>query len=98
VNVLTTIIQRLAPGNAPQLLAAFSSGHTSARVLQTIRNAAAHNNHQTFDDIQLLRASYLVFPIVHPTHALFWVEPKSKDFLVTHAIQGLRDAGQAAIL
>jgi hypothetical protein len=52
---------------------------------------------ETRRDIDTLRSTYLVFPIGHPTHAMFWIEPTSKDFLVTHAIDELKDAGLAAI-
>jgi hypothetical protein len=97
VDVLVKILTRLRPVNFAQLLAAFSSGHPSAKALQLIRNGAAHNNVQNLNDIQALRSTYLVFPISHPTHALFWIEPNSSDFLVTHAIQVLTDVGEVAI-
>lgn len=97
VDVLAKVLTRLRPENFVQLLAAFSSSHPSAKALQLIRNGAAHNHNQNLSDIQRLRSAYLVFPISHPTHAMFWVEPKSSDFLVTHAMQELRDAGFAAI-
>lgn len=97
VDVLVKILARLRPNNFTQLLAAFSSGHSSAKALQLIRNGAAHNHVQNLNGIQTLRSAYLVFPISHPTHAMFWIEPGSSDFLVTHAIQDLKDAGLAAI-
>lgn len=97
VDVLVKVVTRLRPNNFAPLLAAFSSGHLSAKVLQLIRNAAAHNNAQSLGEIQTLRSAYIVFPIIHPTHALFWIEPKSSDFLVTHAMQELKDTGLTAI-
>lgn len=97
VDVLEKILTRLSPTNSVKMLAAFSSGHASAKALQLIRNGAAHDNHETRRDIEALRSTYLVFPILHPTHAMFWVEPSSRDFLVTHAIDELKDAGLAAI-
>jgi len=97
VDVLVSLITRLAPANAPQMLAAFSSGHSSARALQLIRNGAAHNHIQNMEEIKTLRSAYVVFPILHPTQALFWIEPGSKDFLVTQALEGLREAASAAI-
>ncbi len=97
VDVLIDVITRLAPANATQMLAAFSAGHSHAKALQLIRNGTAHNHFQNLQEIKSLQPDYLVFPILHPTHALFWVDPASMDFLVTHSIEGLRSAGSAAI-
>ena len=97
VDVLSTIITRLAPANAGQMSAAFSNGSSSAKALQFIRNAAAHMHHQTLADVQALRSKYVVFPISHPTQALYWVEPKSRDFLVFRALDDLRAAALTAI-
>lgn len=97
VDVLTTIIPRLGPANQGQLLAALSAGHPNAKALQLIRNAAAHYNVQTMADVLNMRSGYIVFPITHPIQALFWVEPASRDFLILHAIQELRDTALAAI-
>ncbi|MEO6665639.1 MAG: hypothetical protein ABIO65_02545, partial [Nitrospiria bacterium] len=97
VDVLAKVLPRLRPTNFNQLLAAFSSGHPSAKALRLIRNGAAHCNAQSLGEIQTLRSLYIVFPIGHPTHALFWIEPRSKDFLVTRAIEELRDVGFAAV-
>jgi hypothetical protein len=97
VDVLSRIINRLQPANSGKMLAAFSSGSQSAKALQSVRNGAAHNHTQNLGDILKLRSSYLVFPIGHPTQAMFWIEPQSQDFLVTHAIEELRDSGLAAV-
>lgn len=97
VDVLVTILVRLRPNNAAQLLAAFSSCHSSAKAIQLIRNGAAHNHNQNLAEIQSLGSAYLVFPIIHPTHAMFWINPKSSNFLIIHAIQDLIDTGLAAI-
>jgi hypothetical protein len=97
VDVLTRLLLRLQPSNHQQMLAAFSNSSASAKALQFIRNGAAHNHSQTMADVLGLRSSYLVFSIGHPTHALFWIEPSSGDFLVTRAIEELRAAGQLAI-
>jgi hypothetical protein len=96
-DVLADLLVRLQPANSATMLAAFSSAHSRAKALQTIRNGAAHNHHQTLADIQLLWSAYIAFPINHPTHAMFWIEPTSSDFLITHIIDVLRDAGLLAI-
>jgi hypothetical protein len=97
VDVLTKVLTRLRPTNSPKMLAAFSSSHRHAKALQAIRNCAAHTNQQTMANVQNLRSAYLVFPITHPTHALFWIEPNSRNYLVTGAIEELKDAGKTAV-
>lgn len=97
VDVLVKVLSRLRPTNFVQLLAAFSHGHSSAKALQLIRNGAAHNNAQSRHEIQTLRSLYVVFPIGHPTHALFWIEPLSKDFLAMQTIEELKNVGLVAI-
>jgi hypothetical protein len=83
VDILARTLPRLRPTNSAQLLAAFSTGYPSAKALQIIRNAAAHNHAQTLGELHALRSAYVVFPIGHPTHALFWIEHHSSDFLLT---------------
>jgi hypothetical protein len=97
VDILERILTRLYPSNAGQLLAAFSSGASSAKAMQLIRNCAAHNNWQSRAGLQRIQSAYIVFPITHPTHALFWIEPNSKDFLITRAMENLEAIGLAAI-
>jgi hypothetical protein len=97
VDVLHRILTRLRPNNHGQLLAAFSSISSSAKALQTIRNGAAHHNSQTMSEIRSLQSAYVAFSISHPTHALFWTEPKTSDFLVTFAIDELRLAAESAV-
>ena len=97
VDTLVKILTCLRPRNSRQFLAALSSGHPSAKALQLIRNSAAHNNVQSMQEILSLRSTFLVFSIGHPTHAMFWVEPTSKDFLATFAVQQLKTVAANAI-
>lgn len=97
VDILSKLIPRLGPSNQSQLLAAFSAGSRSAKALQLIRNATAHNNAQTMADVHSIRSGYVTFPVTHPIQALFWIEPSSRDFLVMSAVEELRDASLAAI-
>jgi hypothetical protein len=96
-DVLALVLTRLRPVNSPRMLAAFSTAHPRAKAVQVIRNGAAHNHIQNLNEIEMLRSAYSVFPITHPTHAMFWVEPGSNDFLITHAIEALKDAALIAI-
>ena len=97
VDVLAKILTRLSPVNAGQLLAAFSSGASSAKVMQLIRNSSAHDNSQNRAELLNIQSAYIVFAINHPTHALFWVEPNSSDFLITHAMDTFEGIALAAI-
>ena len=97
VDVLTDIVSRLSPLNAGQLLAAYSASWASAKALRTIRNASAHFNAQSMTEVQNLGTSYVTYPILHPTHAMFWAEPVSGDFLVTHAIHNLKSHGALSV-
>jgi hypothetical protein len=96
-DVLTSILTRLGPHNSSALLPAISTVHAKAKALQTIRNGAAHNHAQNLAEIQSLRSAYIAFPISHPTHAMFWIEPQSRDFLITDVINELKDEGLTAI-
>ncbi|MFP3604647.1 hypothetical protein [Paraburkholderia sp. SIMBA_053] len=97
VDLLTKIIPRLHPSNEAQLMAAFSSAHRSAKALQLIRNAAAHNNSETRAALQPLWSRFVIFPTTHPIQSLYWVESSTHDYLVFHAVEELRDAGLDAI-
>lgn len=97
VDILSKLVPRLGPSNQSQLLAAFSAGSRSAKALQLIRNATAHNNVQTMAAVLSIRSGYVTFPVTHPIQALYWIEPSSRDFLVMHAVEELRDASLAAI-
>lgn len=98
VDVLVKIVTRLSPTNSGSLLAGFSTSHPSAKAFQVIRNASAHNDAQSMIEVMTLRSSFIVFPIVHPIHALFWTEPRSKDFLVMNALDELKTAAATAIV
>ncbi len=78
-------------------MAALSHGHSAAKTLQLIRNAAAHDNVETRGELQVLWSKYMIFPITHPTQCLYWKEPSTNDYLVFYAVDELRDAGMAAI-
>jgi len=47
-------------------------------------------------DINAMQAPYIVFPITHPTQALFWVVPATGVYLISAAIDELKAA--AAIM
>lgn len=96
-DVLQKIVPRLQPNNAAKLVAAFSSVHDRARAIQLIRNCAAHNHAENMAEVIQLQSAYVAFRISNPVQALYWVEPSSGDFLITHALDALKDAALGAI-
>ncbi|WP_206540952.1 hypothetical protein, partial [Xanthomonas hortorum] len=96
-DVLATIIPRMEVPRHGQLVAAFSQAHSSSKAMQIIRNASAHNNRQTMEEVVALSSRYIAFEISHPTHALFWIDPSSGDYLFRHALEDLRENGSFAI-
>lgn len=96
-DALADIVPRLTPTNHAQLSSAFSSAHASAKILQKIRNAAAHSHAQALAEVVSLTPSFLAYPIDHSTHALFWVDPASSEYLVINVIEDLRDCALSAI-
>ena len=97
VDQVANILERLRPENSSQLLAALSSANLHAKPLQVIRNAAAHNHYQNVEELLRLQSAYLVFPITHPTHAMFWIEPRSREFLILNIIEELTATSLAAV-
>lgn len=97
IDVLVRIIPLMGPNNSSQLLAALSAGHASGKAIQLIRNGAAHTNAQTLADIVALASGYSAFAIKHPTHAMFWTDPSSGDYLIIRAMDTLKTIGHLAI-
>lgn len=97
VDILTNILSRLHPHNTNKLLAAISTASTQAKALQIVRNGAAHNHFQNLNDVLSLRSKYITFKIAHPTHAMFWIEPQSSDFLIINVIETLKNEAYHAI-
>jgi len=97
-DILSRIIINLNPSNSRQLLASFSNSHAISKNVQTIRNGCAHNHHQNMSEILGIRSSYIVQPITHPTHALFWIEPNSNEYFFKYAVQALISASNDVIL
>lgn len=98
VDVLTTIVPRLAPSNSSQLLAAISSGYSPIKALQIIRNATAHRNNETLASVLGLTSQYVTFPITDPVQAIFWTDPSTQDYLAIRIIDEMRDTAQNCIL
>jgi len=97
-DVLLDVVNKLSPANATNLKDVCVIGDPGAGILQTIRNAAAHNNVETSLALQRKSAAYFTFPIAHPVQALFWVDSASSDHLIVAAVEALRAASVQAVL
>lgn len=77
---IQSIISALALNNRSHLDSCFGSITRGPAHLQIIRNATAHRNFQTFNDVKNLGVYYVARPIRHPAETVIWSEPKSKDY------------------
>jgi hypothetical protein len=98
VDVLLDIIVGLSPANSVVLTGMCTMAASSAKILQAARNAAAHHNFQTVASLIKLSGPYSVFSISHPCQAMFWLDTLSGNYLLTEAIEGLKDAATFAVL
>jgi hypothetical protein len=97
VDKLHDIVIGLVPNNSATLLSGITAASTAAKTFQTIRNAAAHRNHQTLADVNALRSRYVAFPITHPIHSLFWTSASGAEYLAIEALNEIATAGFVAI-
>lgn len=94
-DTLATIIPRMGVPRQMELTAAFSQADQSAKALQIIRNAAAHNNIETMATVMSLSSRFISFPITHPIQALFWTQPTTGTYLIQHAARDLLEIAEA---
>lgn len=74
------IVSGLSTSNRNQLLTAFGVG-LAINDLQLCRNASAHLNTGTLAAVTGAKIRYSQTKLVHPSDMIFWVNPKSKDFV-----------------
>lgn len=97
LHALLDVIRALSPSNGTVLLAAFGS-IPDLDHLRIIRNACAHRNSQTFQEVLALAPSYRATKIRHPLQALFWTDPSSGGSLFSTRISDMRIAAGNACL
>lgn len=83
-------ITYLNPQNKNHLLSCFGSVTRGPVHLQRVRNASAHLNSQTLDDVKSLRAYYNSSRIRHPVESLTWIDPSSNDYAFISWITEIR--------
>lgn len=98
VDVLTDIITGTGVANGTTLRGMCTMASPGAKILQKVRNAAAHHNFQTVAELQRLSGAYISFPISHPCQALFWVEGTTGEYLLPEALDVLMMASMHAVI
>lgn len=87
---ITAIINILNPSNKAILISHLSGGLSGPKHCQTVRNASAHKNNQTKNEVLALAASYAAHPIIYPTDAMFWIDPTSGDLAFISWLEDMR--------
>lgn len=78
-------------------LATGLAGTVSIRDLQTCRNACAHINSETLNEVAKCRVRYAASSFRHPSDMIVWVDPNSSDFLWMLWCEDLKVASEIAI-
>lgn len=93
---LIDIISVLDPPNKSQLLSAFGPVTRGPNHLQTVRNASAHLNHQTFSEVKKLIPYYQGLSLRHPIDLALWIEPSSENFAFAAWLDEMRSIAERA--
>lgn len=94
---IVSIVNALAPGNAPTLLGSLAGGLAGPKHCQTVRNACAHRNHQTKAQVEALAPFYIATKVLHPTDALVWKEPSSMTPAFLSWLDDMRTIAEGAV-
>ncbi|CAN7558468.1 hypothetical protein [Acidovorax sp. LjRoot194] len=90
---LIEVIQALSPANTNSLLGGFGTVPQIDEV-RIIRNAAAHRNIQTYNEVLAISAGYKATGITHPVEALLWIDPPTGRTLVQARMDDMRIASR----
>lgn len=96
LNRLNLILAGIAFSNQAQLLSSFGAA-LALQDLQLCRNASAHLNKETIAGVGAARVKYQNTKFVHPSDAVFWVDPQTKDYLWKSWIDEITIISQLAI-
>lgn len=80
LSKVNLIVTGIGSTNGGQLASAFGTG-TAILDLQLCRNASAHLNKEGIADMSTARVRYSQTAFVHPSDAIFWIDPSTKDYL-----------------
>jgi hypothetical protein len=79
ISKVQKIISGLNPSNAAVLATGFGSA-SLIRDVQEVRNASAHLTAENRQKIAAMKVRYDKPVWIHPSDAMFWLDPTSKDF------------------
>lgn len=79
INVLLKSLPRLNPSNLGDLINGFGVSLSGPKHLQIVRNACAHLNAESMDDVKRISISYVGKSIKHPVDIMWWVEPANRS-------------------
>lgn len=96
LRVINNIIQNLSPSNSSQLLSAFGAP-VMLGDMQIVRNACAHLSGDRFSDINSMRVRYDETKYLHPSDALFWIDPATRGFSWSVWIDEMKLAAEEAV-
>lgn len=97
IDKLLEVIDALGPANAAKLKSAFGIVPKIEHV-RLIRNAAAHRNNQTQQEVLSFQSQYNSFPIRHPLQALLWQDPGNNQILLISRMDDMRVAARNAVI
>jgi len=89
VDVLLDIANGLRPGNLAKIISMCTMASSGAKLIQMVRNASAHDNHQSLNGLTRFGTAYAMFPIDHACQALFWVEHTTTNYMLPYALEQL---------
>lgn len=97
VGVLANVISAARPANRSQLLSAFGLGQKVIH-LQRVRNASAHRNGETMNDVLAFAHAYnLQRSPRHPAEAAFWVDAALRDYAIEAWAGEMRTIAHVAV-
>lgn len=96
-NKISDIINALSPGNSSTLKSHLAGGLTGPKHCQQVRNACAHNNHQTRAEVKALAPFYIASAIMHPTDAMVWKDPHNQLFAFLSWTDDMRSIAKGAV-
>ncbi|MBO2924999.1 hypothetical protein J5H75_25340 [Pseudomonas asiatica] len=91
------ILTALNPGNVNTLKSYLAGGLNGPKHCQQVRNACAHNNHQTRAEVQALAPFYTASKILYPTDAMTWKDPHTQDFAFISWLDDMRTIASGAV-
>jgi len=96
IDKIPLIINALSPENKEELKSGFGIA-TKIKDLQNIRNAIAHRNLQTLQEIISTAPKYKASRIYHPSEAALWLDTETSNFAFLSWTDEMRTASELAI-